>query len=177
MLNICKRRLSYLPFPTNTNFLHYFIFQSKTVLNSLYRSYSNVAPTTKLFINGNFQDSKTKEWIDLHNPATNEVVTRVPETTTEEMVAAVNSAKEAFTSWRRTSVLTRQQLMLKLQSVLRRDLKKIAANITEEQGKTLADAEGDVMRGLRKYSKSTVSIMIWFGLQRLSSTAVRQALC
>lgn len=69
------------------------------------------------------------------------------------MESAVSSAKTAFDSWKRTSVLTRQQLMLKLQAVLRRDLKKIAANITEEQGKTLADAEGDVMRGLRKYPK------------------------
>lgn len=41
--------------------------------------------------------------------------------------------------------------MLKLQAVIRRDIKKIAANITKEQGKTLVDAEGDVIRGLRKY--------------------------
>lgn len=39
--------------------------------------------------------------------------------------------------------------MLKYQALIRRDIKKIAANITEEQGKTLADAEGDVMRGLQ----------------------------
>lgn len=66
------------------------------------------------------------------------------------MDAAVESAKNAFESWRHTTVLSRQQLMLKLQAVIRRDIKKIAANITTEQGKTLADAEGDVMRGLRK---------------------------
>lgn len=66
------------------------------------------------------------------------------------MEAAVESSKKAFESWKQTSVLTRQQLMLKLQHVVRRDIKKIAANITLEQGKTLADAEGDVIRGLRK---------------------------
>lgn len=39
--------------------------------------------------------------------------------------------------------------MLRLQALIRRDMKKLAANITEEQGKTLADAEGDVLRGLQ----------------------------
>jgi len=113
------------------------------------RKYSNVAPTTKLFINGEFKDSKATQWVDLHNPATNEVVTKVPLTTQDEMQAAVDSAKEAYKTWRETSVLTRQQYMLRLQAVLRRDIKKIAANITTEQGKTLADAEGDVMRGIQ----------------------------
>lgn len=114
------------------------------------RSYSNVAPTTKLFIDGQFIESKTSDWVDLHNPATNELVTKVPNSTRSEMDAAVASCEKAYESWKHTSVLTRQQLMLKLQNVIRRDLKKIAANITLEQGKTLPDAEGDVMRGLRK---------------------------
>ncbi|KAJ8952043.1 hypothetical protein NQ318_010953 [Aromia moschata] len=119
------------------------------LLNIIRRSYSNVAPTTKLFIDGQFVESKATEWVDLHDPATNELVTRVPLSTQSEMEAAVESSKRAFDSWSKTSVLTRQQLMLKLQSVIRRDLKKIAENITKEQGKTLADAEGDVMRGLQ----------------------------
>lgn len=46
--------------------------------------------------------------------------------------------------------MSRQQVLFKLQALLKRDIKKIAANITLEQGKTLADAEGDVMRGIRK---------------------------
>lgn len=68
-----------------------------------------------------------------------------------EMKAAVQSSQNAYESWKNTSVLTRQQLMLKLQAVIRRDMKKIAANITLEQGKTLADADGDVLRGVREY--------------------------
>lgn len=67
------------------------------------------------------------------------------------MENAVETAKKAFQTWRHTTVLSRQQLMLKLQAAIRRDIKKIAANITREQGKTLADAEGDVMRGIRKF--------------------------
>ncbi|XP_059160310.1 methylmalonate-semialdehyde dehydrogenase [acylating], mitochondrial-like [Physella acuta] len=116
----------------------------------LTRSYaSSSVPTTKLFINNEFVESKTKKWVDVHNPATNEVVTRVPESTQAEMEAAVAAAKAAFPSWSRTTALSRQQIMFRLQDLIKQNLKKIAANITLEQGKTLVDAEGDVMRGLQ----------------------------
>ena len=48
-----------------------------------------------------------------------------------------------------SSVLSRAQTMFKLQALIKRDMKKLAANITQEQGKTLPDAEGDVSRGLQ----------------------------
>jgi malonate-semialdehyde dehydrogenase (acetylating)/methylmalonate-semialdehyde dehydrogenase len=106
-------------------------------------------PTTKLFLDGKFVESKTKEWIDLHNPATNEVITRVPKSTEAEMQAAVTSCKTAFSTWSRATVLTRQQIMFKFQNLVKANLEKIAANITLEQGKTFEDAKGDVMRGLQ----------------------------
>ncbi|KAL5008595.1 hypothetical protein ScPMuIL_014176 [Solemya velum] len=106
-------------------------------------------PTQKLFINGKFVESKSKKLIDLHNPATNEVISRIPESTPDEMEAAVSAAKTAFQQWSQSTVLTRQQCMLKLQSLIKDNLKDLAKNITLEQGKTLVDAEGDVMRGLQ----------------------------
>lgn len=64
---------------------------------ALRRSYSSsTAPTTKLFIDGKFIESKTTEWIDLHDPATNEVVTRIPKSTQSEMQLAVDSSKKAY---------------------------------------------------------------------------------
>ena len=54
--------------------------------------------------------------------ATNEVVTRVPKATQAEMEAAVASSKEAFRTWSNTTVLTRQQLMLNYQRLIKRDL-------------------------------------------------------
>ncbi|XP_067939225.1 probable methylmalonate-semialdehyde/malonate-semialdehyde dehydrogenase [acylating], mitochondrial [Watersipora subatra] len=105
--------------------------------------------TTKLFLDGKFVESKTNEWVDLHNPATNEVITKVPVATQAEMEAAVSSCAKAFESWSQTTVLTRQQILFKFADLVRKNLKDIAANITQEQGKTLVDAEGDVMRGLQ----------------------------
>lgn len=106
-------------------------------------------PNTKLFINGKFVESNTKEWVDLHNPATNEVVTRVPKSTSLEMQKAVESAKNAYPAWSNTSIISRQSVMFKFAELIRKNMKDLAANITKEQGKTLADAEGDVLRGLQ----------------------------
>jgi malonate-semialdehyde dehydrogenase (acetylating)/methylmalonate-semialdehyde dehydrogenase len=113
------------------------------------RCYATEPPTTKLFLDGKFVDSKTTAWIDIHNPATNEIVSRVPKTTPAEMEAAVASCKQAFKTWSQTTVLTRQQMMFRYQQLVKENLEKIAARITLEQGKTFEDAKGDVMRGLQ----------------------------
>ncbi|WP_349615942.1 CoA-acylating methylmalonate-semialdehyde dehydrogenase [Azotobacter salinestris] len=105
-------------------------------------------PTIKLLIDGRFVESTTSQWRDVVNPATQEVLARVPFATPEEMHAAVASAKEAFKSWRRTPIGARARIFLKYQQLIREHLKELAAILTAEQGKTLADAEGDVFRGL-----------------------------
>merc|ERR1711936_1329105 len=74
---------------------------------------------------------------------------RVPECTQAEMLAAVAAAKEAFPAWSQSTVLTRQQIMFRFQDLIKKNMKRLAANITLEQGKTLVDAEGDVLRGLQ----------------------------
>uniref|UniRef100_T1HFR3 Probable methylmalonate-semialdehyde/malonate-semialdehyde dehydrogenase [acylating], mitochondrial n=1 Tax=Rhodnius prolixus TaxID=13249 RepID=T1HFR3_RHOPR len=103
---------------------------------------------TKMFINGKAVESKTTEWIDLHNPATNELVTRVPKCTNREMEDAVASCSEAFKTWSKTSIITRQQIMFKFQNIIKNNMEQLAENITCEQG-TIADARGDVLRGLQ----------------------------
>lgn len=62
---------------------------------------------------------------------------------------AAESAAEAFKTWKKTSIMSRQAKMFQLQHLIRRDMDKIAASITAELGKTQADAKGDVLRGLR----------------------------
>jgi malonate-semialdehyde dehydrogenase (acetylating) / methylmalonate-semialdehyde dehydrogenase len=108
---------------------------------------SNV-PTVKLLIAGRLVESKTNEWRDVVNPATQQVVARVPFATREELDQAVAAAKEAFASWRHTSAPARMRVMLKLQQLLRENTEKLAQLITTEHGKTLPDAIGEVGRGL-----------------------------
>jgi malonate-semialdehyde dehydrogenase (acetylating)/methylmalonate-semialdehyde dehydrogenase len=101
------------------------------------------------FIQGEFRPSASKDWIDVHDPAVNEVVTRVPQSTRDELEAAVASARNAFPLWRDTSIMKRQQIMFRLTQLIRDHMDIIAISITKEQGKTLADARGDVLRGLQ----------------------------
>lgn len=105
-------------------------------------------PTVKLLINGEFIESKTTQWRDVINPATQQVLARVPLATEEELAAAVASAKQAFKTWRKTPIGARARIFLKYQQLIRENMAEVAAILTAEQGKTLPDAEGDIFRGL-----------------------------
>jgi malonate-semialdehyde dehydrogenase (acetylating) / methylmalonate-semialdehyde dehydrogenase len=104
--------------------------------------------TAKLLIDGKFVESTTQEWRDIVNPATQEVVGRVPFATKAEVDAAVASAAKAFQTWRLTPLGARMRVMLRFQDLVRQNMKRIAQTLTAEQGKTLPDAEGDIFRGL-----------------------------
>lgn len=88
---------------------------------------------------------------DTHTPqqATNEVLRKVPEATAAEMAEATKSSQAAFKEWKNTTPLTRQRKVLDLQAAVRDNQEKLAVSIVEEQGKVLADARGDVLRGLQ----------------------------
>ena len=106
------------------------------------------APTVKMLLDGRFVESQTSEWRDVVNPATQEVLAQVPFATDAEIESAVASAKAAFKTWKNTPIAARARIMLKLQALVRENMSRIAQTLSAEQGKTLADAEGDVFRGL-----------------------------
>ncbi|ETW01637.1 methylmalonate-semialdehyde dehydrogenase (acylating) [Aphanomyces invadans] len=122
--------------------------RSNVIRRASVRSFSAAPERVPLFINGEFVQSKTNKWIDLRNPATNEVIYQVPQATHEEMRLATESAAEAFKTWKEVPVQHRQRIMLKLQALIRDHTEELAQSITLEQGKTLPDARGDVFRGL-----------------------------
>ncbi len=107
-----------------------------------------VPPTVKLLINGEFVESRSTQWRDVVNPATQQVLARVPFATAQELDAAVASAKDAFKTWRKTPIGARARIFLKYQQLIREHMQELAAILTAEQGKTLPDAEGDIFRGL-----------------------------
>lgn len=101
------------------------------------------------FRDNEFVDSKSETWYPVHDPATNKIVTSVPQMTDEELEDAVQSAQRAFPVWRATSIMARQQIMFRYVNLIRQNWDRLAATITLEQGKTFADAKGDVLRGLQ----------------------------
>lgn len=102
---------------------------------------------TQLFIDGQFVDSKTKDYIDVHNPASQEVVTRVPIATPEELKWALDSSVKAFKTWSEMPITARQRIMFRLQALVVAHTEELAESIVQENGKTLVDARGDVFRG------------------------------
>jgi malonate-semialdehyde dehydrogenase (acetylating)/methylmalonate-semialdehyde dehydrogenase len=110
-------------------------------------SNANVS-TVKLLINGEFVESSSREWRDIVNPATQEVLARVPFATADEVDAAIRSAHAAFATWKNTPIGARMRIMLKYQALVREHMPRIAKTLSAEQGKTIPDAEGDIFRGL-----------------------------
>ena len=102
----------------------------------------------KLLINGEWVESQTTEWHDIVNPATQQVLAKVPFATAQEVDAAISAAHQAFQTWKLTPIGARMRIMLKLQALIREHSKRIAVVLSNEQGKTIADAEGDIFRGL-----------------------------
>ena len=104
--------------------------------------------TVRLLIDGEWVESQSNEWHDIVNPATQQVLAKVPFATALEVDAAIAAAQRAFQTWKLTPIGARMRIMLKLQALIREHSKRIAAVLSAEQGKTIADAEGDIFRGL-----------------------------
>ncbi|HEX5319331.1 MAG TPA: CoA-acylating methylmalonate-semialdehyde dehydrogenase [Stellaceae bacterium] len=100
------------------------------------------------FIDGKTFSGSGTRWGTVFNPATGEQTRRVALGGAAEIDAAVRSAAAAFPGWAATPPLTRARVMFKFKELLERDAQKFAAEITEEHGKVLSDAAGEITRGL-----------------------------
>ncbi|WP_121640321.1 CoA-acylating methylmalonate-semialdehyde dehydrogenase [Virgibacillus sp. Bac330] len=104
--------------------------------------------TLKNFVNGKWVGSETKTFEDVLNPATEEVVARVPISTKKELNEAVEIASEAFQSWSNTAVPKRARILFKFQQLLMENKEELARLITIENGKAYSEALGEVQRGI-----------------------------
>ncbi len=100
------------------------------------------------FIGGVWQPSHAATFLDVHNPATAETIVQVPVTPRDEVDAAAQAAQAAWQEWRQTPATERIQYLFRLKQLLEDNYKDIARTITEECGKTLAEAEGELRRGI-----------------------------
>ncbi len=107
-------------------------------------------PLTKVanYINGQWQDSAAREWQDVANPATGEVLARVPLSDNVEVTRAIDAASAAYPLWRRTPPEDRIQPLFKLKVLLEDHQDELARIITQENGKTLAEAKAELRRAI-----------------------------
>ena len=97
------------------------------------------------------------------NPSTEEVIAIVPLSTKEELEDATKVAKEAFQSWKKTSILKRTKLLFKLQNILMENKEELARLITLEHGKNLAEAMGEVGRGIENVESAAGVVSSYMG--------------
>jgi malonate-semialdehyde dehydrogenase (acetylating)/methylmalonate-semialdehyde dehydrogenase len=100
------------------------------------------------YISSDWRGSAAAESLDVVNPATGEPVARVPLGAAADVDAAVAAAQAAFVEWRRTPPQERIQYLFRLRLLVIEHLDEFARTITIENGKTFAEARGEMQRGV-----------------------------
>jgi malonate-semialdehyde dehydrogenase (acetylating)/methylmalonate-semialdehyde dehydrogenase len=124
----------------------------------------------KNYIDGEWVESKSKEMLDVRNPATAEVIARVPLSTTDEIASAIQAAKAAFPGWRETTPYTRARYMFELKNVMEDRFEELAAVIVKEHGKIIDEARGEVRRSIEnvEVAAGIPSLMTGYNLEDVS---------
>jgi len=104
--------------------------------------------TVMHFINGKQVPNSSNRTGNVFDPALGQVIHQVALAETKDAQAAINAASAAFPGWRDTSLTKRQQIMFNFREILNARKEELAAIVTQEHGKTLPDALGEVTRGL-----------------------------
>ncbi|RNC85134.1 MAG: aldehyde dehydrogenase [Winogradskyella sp.] len=91
----------------------------------------------KNYINGNFQNPISNNWIDNYNPSNGEVYGQIPNSNKEDIEQAYQSAKSAFKLWSNTTLEERSRIMLKISELIEANLDKLAEAESKDNGKPL----------------------------------------
>lgn len=106
------------------------------------------AQTVNNYINGGWAAPGGSEFAQVIDPGTGELLARVALDGGGDVAAAVEAAEAAFAAWRRTPPGDRIQALFRLKALMEEHFEEIARTVTVENGKTLADARGEVRRGI-----------------------------
>lgn len=106
-------------------------------------------PSTRLldnYVGGQWTPASGTEELDVTNPATGEVLARVPMSSSADLDAAVRAARAALPEWRAVSVIARARLLFALREGLEARKDELARSVTTEMGKTIVDGRAEVAR-------------------------------
>jgi len=99
-----------------------------------------------LYIDGEFVKGGGRREQDVHDPATGNVIGRLPHATPADLDRALAAAQRAFEKWRTVSPMEKSRILRHVGELTRARAKEIGRNITQDQGKPLAEAIGEVSR-------------------------------
>jgi succinate-semialdehyde dehydrogenase/glutarate-semialdehyde dehydrogenase len=114
-----------------------------------------------MLIGGEWRQATAHEQLEVVNPATDDVVDQVPAGAPEDVELAVATAKRAFGEWSRTDVEKRATILAKVADLIHEHANELAAKLTSEQGKPLAEAIGEVnhlAHGVRFYAEAATKV-------------------
>jgi malonate-semialdehyde dehydrogenase (acetylating)/methylmalonate-semialdehyde dehydrogenase len=97
---------------------------------------------------GTWINAQSARYADVYNPSTGRVIARVPLCTAEQTAEVVEAAAAALPAWSETPVVERARLMFRFRALLEQHFEELAALVTREHGKTLAEARAEVNRGI-----------------------------
>jgi malonate-semialdehyde dehydrogenase (acetylating)/methylmalonate-semialdehyde dehydrogenase len=100
------------------------------------------------YIGGAWRESAAEQYLEVHNPATGEVLAMVPLSTPEEVDQAVQAARKAQAEWRRVPAVQRVQPLFRLKTLLEEQFDALSETITLENGKVLDDSRGEMRRAI-----------------------------
>jgi malonate-semialdehyde dehydrogenase (acetylating)/methylmalonate-semialdehyde dehydrogenase len=123
------------------------------------------------YIAGTWKRSRASDFLDVRNPATAETMVRVPLSSPDEVDEAARAAQSAFADWRRTPPTERIQYLFKLKALLEEHFDEIATLTTQECGKTLAEAQGELQRGIEnvEVASGIPSLMQGYNVEDIAS--------
>src|SRR5579872_1069597 len=104
--------------------------------------------TCKMLVGGKWVDSSVKEFTNVCNPSTGEIIAKVPVGNKQDVDRAVQAGQKAFESWREVPVVERARVMFKFKALLEQNYDNIAQSVSREHGKTIAEAKASVFRGI-----------------------------
>jgi len=125
--------------------------------------------TLKNYIDGEWVES-SGEMLEVDNPATGEVIARVPLSTPKEVDQAVAAAKAAFEEWRETPPLVRARYMFRLKGLMEEHFEDLARTIVKEHGKTIDEARGEMRRAIEnvEVAMAVPSLMMGYNAEDIA---------
>lgn len=100
----------------------------------------------KYFVDGEWRESKTDNYMECYNPSTGEVIALAPQCTKDEVESAILAAKKAFPAWSDTPVSKRVQVLYKMKTLVEQHLDELTHLLAQEQGKKWEEAMGDILK-------------------------------
>lgn len=127
--------------------------------------------TLKNYINGEWVESASTKTEAVPNPATGEIIAEVPLSSREDVDRAVKAAAEAFKTWSNTDVVKRARILFKYQQLITEHYEELAVLITKENGKSIGEARGEVLRGLEcvEFAAGAPTLMMGESLPKIAT--------